>query len=52
MAVPLADERLTRLRLSLIVASERSPTVAARAMADHLAAALDRFAADFGTRAA
>ena len=52
VAVPLTDERLTRLRLSLIMASERSPTVAARAMADHLAAALARFAADFETRRA
>jgi len=52
VAVPLEDEQLTQLRLSLIMSSERSPTVAAGAMAKHLEAALARFAADFETRAA
>jgi len=51
-AVRVEDERLTRLRLSLVMSSERSPTVAVRAMAEHLEAALVRFAADFETRAA
>ena len=51
VAVPVEDKRLTRLRLSLIMSSERSPTVAVRAMAEHLEAALARFAADFETRA-
>ena len=52
VAVPIEDERLARLRLSLITSSERSPTVAVRAMAEHLAAALANFAADFETQTA
>ena len=52
VAVRLEDERLTQLRLSLIMSSDRSPTVAVRAMAEHLQGALARFAADFETRAA
>ena len=52
VAIPIEDERLSRLRLSLIMSSDRSPTVAVRAMAEHLAAALARFAADFETRTA
>ena len=52
VAVPLDDERLSRVRLSLIISSERSPTVAVRAMSEHLGAALARFAAGFETRAA
>ena len=52
VAVPLDDERLARVRLSLIMSSERAPTVAVRAMAEHLEKALARFAADFGSRAA
>ena len=51
-AVPLKDDRLTALRLSLIVSSERTPTVAVTAMTEHLRAALARFAADFEPRAA
>ena len=51
-AVRIEDARLSRLRLSLIISSERSPTVAVRAMAEHLQAALARFAADFEPRAA
>ena len=46
------NRQILKLELSLIAASERSPTVAARAMAKHLAAALVRFAADFETKAA
>ena len=45
VAVPLEDERLSRLRLSLIAPSERLPTLAAQAMAEHLQNALVRFAA-------
>ena len=45
VAVPLADERLSRLRLSLIAPSDRLPTLAAQAMAEHLQEALVRFAA-------
>ena len=52
VAVPLDDDRLSRVRLSLIMSSDRSPTVAVRAMAAHLAKALARFAADFEPRAA
>ena len=52
VAVPVEDERLSRLRLSLIMSAERSPTVAVRAMAEHLGAALARFAADFETSTA
>ena len=36
VAVPLESERLTQLRLCLLAPSERSPTVAARVMAEHL----------------
>ena len=43
VAVPLADDRLSLLRLCLIAPSERAPTVAARAMAAHLEQALVRF---------
>ena len=52
VAVPIEDQRLTRLRLSLIMSSERPPTVAMRTMAEHLAAALANFAADFETKTA
>ena len=34
--MPLESERLTQLRLCLLAPSERSPTVAARVMAEHL----------------
>ena len=51
VAAPVEDDRLNRVRLSLIMSSERSPTVAVRAMAAHLEAALARFAADFEPRA-
>ena len=43
VAVPLEDERLSALRLCLIGPSDRVPTVAARAMAEHLRQALARF---------
>ena len=52
VAAPVEDDRLNRVRLSLIMSSERSPTVAVRAMASHLEAALARFAADFEPRTA
>ena len=45
VAVPLEDGRLSRLRLCLIAPSERLPTLAAQAMAEHLQDALVRFAA-------
>ena len=47
----LEDERLTRLRLSIIMPSRRAPTVAGRAMAEHPRGALARFAAGFETGA-
>ena len=43
VAVPLEDERLSTLRLCLIAPSDRLPTVAARAMAEHLRRALAQF---------
>ena len=43
VAVPLEDERLSTLRLCLIAPSDRLPTVAAGAMAEHLRRALARF---------
>ena len=43
VAVPLEDERLSTLRLCLIAPSDRRPTVAADAMAEHLRQALARF---------
>ena len=43
VAVPLEDERLSTLRLCLIAPSDRLPTVAAQAMAEHLRRALARF---------
>ena len=52
VAAPIEDERLSRLRLSLIMSSERPPTVAVRTMAEHLKAALARFATDFEPRTA
>lgn len=45
VAVPLEGERFSTLRLCLIVASERLPTVAAKAVAKHLTQALSRFGA-------
>lgn len=51
VAVPLEDERLTLLRLSLIAPSERMPTVAASVMAEHLQQALARFAEGLDRRA-
>ena len=44
VAVPLEGESLSTLRLCLIAPSERKPTVAARAMAEHLQKALTQFA--------
>ena len=43
VAVPLEDERLSTLRLCLIAPSDRLPTVAAGAMAEHLRQALTQF---------
>ena len=43
VAVPLEGERLSTLRLCLIAPSDRMPTVAARAVAEHLQQALARF---------
>ena len=43
VAVPLEDERLSTLRLCLIAPSDRLPTVAADAMAEHLRQALAQF---------
>ena len=43
VAVPLEDERLSNLRLCLIAPSDRLPTVAAGAMAEHLRQALAEF---------
>ena len=43
VAVPLEDERLSTLRLCLIAPSDRLPTVAAGAMAEHLRRALAQF---------
>jgi DNA-binding transcriptional LysR family regulator len=45
-AVPLTDGPLSSLRLSLIVSSERSLTVAAKTMAEHMHTALANFAID------
>ena len=44
VAVPLEEEPLSTLRLCLIAPSERKPTVAAHAMAEHLQQALTQFA--------
>ena len=44
VAVPLEGERLSTLRLCLIAPSDRMPTVAAHAVAEHLKQALARFA--------
>ena len=43
VAVPLEGERLSTLRLCLIAPSDRMPTVAARAVAEHLRRALAQF---------
>ena len=43
VAIPLEGERLSTLRLCLIAPSDRPPTVAAGAMAEHLRQALARF---------
>ena len=45
VAVPLEGEQFSDLRLCLIVPSDRLPTVAGRAVAQHLMQALSRFAA-------
>ena len=47
VAVPLEDERLSTLRLCLIAPSDRLPTVAAQAMAEHLQRALAQFGSGF-----
>ena len=44
VAVPLEGERLSTLRLCLIAPSDRMPTVAASAVAEHMQRALARFA--------
>ena len=46
VAVPLEGRRLSDLRLSLVAPSDRLPTVAGHAMADHLREALASFGAD------
>lgn len=46
VAVPLEGERLSELRLCLVAPSDRLPTVAGHAMADHLRSALASFGAD------
>ena len=48
VAVPLEGERLSTLRLCLIAPSDRMPTVAARAVADHLQRALAQFTSGLG----
>ena len=48
VAVPLEGERLSTLRLCLIAPSDRLPTVAARAMAEHLRQALAEFGNGLG----
>ena len=48
VAVPLEGERLSTLRLCLIAPSDRMPTVAARAVAEHLQRALARFTSGLG----
>ena len=46
VAVPLEGERLSDLRLCLVAPSDRLPTVAGQAMADHLRSALASFGVD------
>ncbi len=46
VAVPLQEKRLSELRLCLVAPSDRLPTVAGQAMADHLQKALASFGAD------
>ena len=46
VAVPLEGQRLSELRLCLVAPSDRLPTVAGHAMADHLRSALASFGAD------
>ena len=46
VAVPLESEHLSQLRLCLLAPSERSPTVAAQVMAEHLKRDLAGLAAD------
>ena len=48
VAVPLEGERLSTLRLCLIAPSDRMPTVAARAAAEHLQRALAQFTSGLG----
>ena len=48
VAVPLEGERLSTLRLCLIGHSDRLPTVAADAMAEHLRTALAQFGSGLG----
>ena len=50
VAVPLEDDRLSTLRLCLIGPSDRLPTVAADAMAEHLRQALARFESRIDSR--
>ena len=47
VAVRVEDDHLDQLRMSLIMSSERLPTVAVRAMADHLKASLGQFATEW-----
>ncbi len=46
VAVPLEGERVSDLRLCLVAPSDRLPTVAGQAMADHLRSALASFGMD------
>ena len=46
VAVPLDDDALTSLNLSLIRSSERMPTVATETMGEHLTRALSRFSSE------
>lgn len=50
VAVPLEGERLSDLRLCLVAPSDRLPTVAGHAMADHLRKALASFGANLDRR--
>ena len=51
VAVPLKGKPLSDLRLALVMSSERVPTVAVKAAAEHLKTSLVRFAAEFGSHA-
>ena len=46
VAIPIEDDVLASLKLSLIISSDRLPTVAVQTMAEHLKTELTRFSAD------